>query len=53
MTVIDASRRSITPLAPLHTSVADAAVAHIGRDWYLIGGWRGANLNQILAIRPP
>jgi outer membrane protein assembly factor BamB len=53
MTVIDASLRSITPLAPLHTSVADAAVAHIGRDWYLIGGWRGANLNQILAIRPP
>jgi hypothetical protein len=53
MTVIDASLRSITPLAPLHTSVSDAAVAHIGRDWYLIGGWRGANLNQILAIRPP
>jgi len=52
VTVIDMNRRSISRLAPLPAPVADAAVAHVGAEWYLIGGWRGANLSQILAIRP-
>jgi len=52
VTVIDMNRRSISRLAPLPAPVADAAVAHVGAEWYLIGGWRGANLSQIMAIRP-
>ena len=50
---IDPARRSIRRLASLSTAVADAAVARSGVSWWLIGGWRRANLRQILAVRSP
>jgi hypothetical protein len=31
--------------------VADAAVTQLGATWYLLGGWRGANLAQVVAVR--
>ena len=48
---IDPVRGSVTSLTPLRTAVADAAVASDGRQAWLIGGWRGGPLIQVLVAR--
>jgi len=44
-------RGSVTSLTPLRTAVGDAAVASDGRQAWLIGGWRGGPLVQVLVAR--
>jgi len=48
---IDPVRSSVTPLTPLRAGVADAAVASDGQQAWLIGGWRGGPLLQVLVAR--
>jgi len=48
---IDAVRGSVTSLTPLRAGVADVAVASDGRQAWLIGGWRGGPLVQVLVAR--
>jgi outer membrane protein assembly factor BamB len=48
VSVIDPSRRTARPGAPLGSPVADAAAAGDGTHVWLIGGWRGSNTGQVL-----
>jgi hypothetical protein len=51
VTAVNVSTGTIRPGAALPRAVADAAVAQLGTTWYLLGGWRGADLAQVLAVR--
>jgi N-acetylneuraminic acid mutarotase len=48
---IDLSSRAIALLSPLAAGVSDAAIASDGRRAWLIGGWRGQALAQVLTVR--
>jgi hypothetical protein len=48
VTAIDVAGHSVTVLQPLRSAVSDAAVASDGTTAWLLGGWRGAALTQVL-----
>jgi hypothetical protein len=45
---IDVVDRTITQQAPLPFAVSDAAVVSDGTTAWIVGGWRGQSLTQVL-----